>query len=246
MTVMPPASRMRRPQRAEAEAMDDPEAARPARKRAAARKPAAPRKRLAAKSKPAAPEPQPAVAQAAAPPRRRRRRAALVLALLVLATAAAAAAAFLWLAGDDAAPDVRAGRPVSVSADELASYAEETDTTVYWAGAIPSRELELTATKAGTYVRYLSSGYEVGDERRALTIATYPLPNAFATATARAGNAQMASARTPGGGLAVWSRARPTSVYVAFPEVGQLIEVYSPKSGEATDLARSGDITPVR
>lgn len=243
MTLVPPPPRMRRPRRAEAEPMDDPEAAPPARKRAATRKPATPRKRPTAKSKPA--KPQPPVAQAAPAPSRRRPRAALVLALLVLVAAAAAAAAFLWFAGDDAAPDVRAGVPVSVSADELASYAEETDATVYWAGAIPSRELELTATRAGTYVRYLSPGYEVGDERRLLTIATYPLQNAFATATARAGNAQMASAKTPGGGLAVWSRARPTSVYVAFPQVGQLIEVYSPKSGEATGLARSGDIVPV-
>jgi hypothetical protein len=197
-----------------------------------------------AKPRPARTEPPAAEAAAAAPPRRRR-RAAFAFTLLVLLAAAAAVAAFLWFAREEAAPEVRAGTPISLSAGELAAYAEETGTTVYWAGAVTSRELELTATSEGTYVRYLSPGYAVGDDRRALTIATYPLRNAFATATARAGNEQMTSAKTPGGGLAVWSRARPTSVYVAFPDVGQLIEVYSPQAGEAPELARSGRIVPV-
>jgi hypothetical protein len=55
----------------------------------------------------------------------------------------------------------------------------------------------------------------------------------------------MVSEKTERGGLAVWSRERPTSVYVAFPDVRQLIEIYSPDADEARRLARSGRIAPV-
>ena len=69
----------------------------------------------------------------------------------------------------------------------------------------------------------------VGDSARAITIATYPLRNAYATAVSRSKSAQMTSKReAAGGGLVVWSRTRPTSVYLAFPGVPQLVEVYAP------------------
>jgi hypothetical protein len=109
-----------------------------------------------------------------------------------------------------------------------------------------SRTLELTTANAGTFVRYLPLGAPVGDSRRAITVATYPLRNAYATATGRAKGTQMTSRETPGGGLAVWSRTLPTSVYLAFPGVPHLVEVYAPAADDARSLALSGRIRPVR
>jgi hypothetical protein len=196
-------------------------------KRAAAPKARAPRKRPAAVV-----EPPPAPA-----PKRRSLRLLVAAAILVVA-AALVAAALLLLRGDDASPpDVRAGVPVVVSAAELAAHSERAGTPVYWAGPTDGRRLELTTTSTGTFVRYLPPGVAAGDEDRA---------HAFATASGRARNAQFESARTPRGGLAVWSRNRPTSVYLAFPGVRQLIEIYSPDAAEARRLARSGRIVAVR
>ena len=219
--------------------MDDSSAAKkPVRKRAATPKARAPRKR------PAAVVEAPLVVEAA--PKRRWRRPLVAAATLVVA-AGIAAGALLVLRGQDAHPPaVRTGVPVLVSADELAAYADATDAPIYWAGAIEGRRLELTTTSAGTFVRYLPPDIAAGDDDRALTIATYPLANAFATATARARNPQFTSEETQRGGLVVWNRERPTSIYLAFPDVRQLVEIYSPDAGEARRLARSGEIVAAR
>jgi hypothetical protein len=226
---------------AEAGRMDDSGGAKkPARQRAATSKSRAPRKRPAA----AVVVEPPVVAEAA--PTRRSRRLLAAASVLVLAAGAAAGTLLVLRGSDTRPPDVRAGVPVLVSAGELAAHADAGGVPVYWAGALDGRRLELTTTSAGTFVRYLPSGVAAGDDDRALTIATYPLATAFATATARARSAQMASERTQSGGLAVWNRGRPTSVYLAFRGVRQLIEIYSPDAGEARRIARSGEIVPVR
>jgi hypothetical protein len=219
--------------------MDEPGAAKkPTRKRAAAPTARAPRKRPVAKVE------EPVVVEA--PPKRRSRWLLVATAALVVAAGAAAAALLLLRDDDTHPPAVRAGVPVLVSADELAAYADATGAPIYWAGGIEDRGLELTTTSAGTFVRYLRPGIAAGSDDRALTIATYPLANAFATATARSRGPQMSSERTPRGGLAVWSRERPTSVYLAFPDVRQLIEIYSPDAAEARRLAGSELIVAVR
>jgi hypothetical protein len=225
---------------AEADAVDDSSGVKkPARKRSASPKPRAPRKRSAPVAEP------PVVVEPA--PRRRSRRLLVAAAVTLVAAAAATAGALVVLRDDDTrAPDVRAGAPVVVSAAELAAHADATDVPVYWAGAIDGRSLELTTTNSGTFVRYLLTGSAAGDDDRALTIATYPLATAFATATARARTAGFDSEETRRGGLAVWNRERPTSVYLAFPDVRQLIEIYSPDAAEARRLARSGRVVAVR
>ena len=109
-----------------------------------------------------------------------------------------------------------------------------------------ARKLELTSTSAGTFVRYLPLSASIGDSSRAITVGTYPMRNAYATAAGRAKSTQMTSRETTGGGLAVWSKTRPTSVYLAFPGVPHLIEVYAPDADTARTLALSGRIHPVR
>jgi hypothetical protein len=220
--------------------------AKPAAKPVAPRKPAAPRKRA----------PKPAVATVTPPPAepasspadrgRRRRRLAFASAGLVVVVAGSFAAGLVFLRGDGGSGGNQAGVRAAISAEELASFASSHDGPVYWAGPILARKLELTATRAGTFVRYLPLSAAVGDAARTTTVATYPLRNAYATAVARAKNAQMTSRATAAGGVVVWNLTSPTSVYLAFPGVPQLVEVYSPDAETARALALSGRVRPVR
>ena len=49
-----------------------------------------------------------------------------------------------------------------------------------------ARKLELTSTSAGTFVRYLPLSASIGGSARAVTVGTYPMRNAYATALGRA------------------------------------------------------------
>jgi hypothetical protein len=204
-----------------------------------AAKPAAPRKR--APVKPPVPADLDAPVEAAVRPRRRRRNAVLWSSLIILA-AGSTAAGFLVLRGGDQS---EAGAPAAVSTAALTSFASSHDGPVYWVGPMADRKLELTSTTAGTFVRYLPLGAAIGDKARSITVGTYPMRNAYATAVGRAKTTQMTSRETAGGGLAVWSKALPTSVYLAFPGVPHLVEVYSPTADQARTLALSGRIRPV-
>ena len=166
----------------------------------------------------------------------------LAFAGLVALVAASAGAAFLLLRGDDS-PQI--GAPAVVSAETLKSFASSHDGPVYWIGPIAARKLELTSTADGTFVRYLPLSASIGDSTRAITVGTYPMRHAYATAVGRAKTTQMTSRETVGGGLAVWSKTRPTSVYLAFPGVPHLVEVYAPDAEQARTLALSGRIRPV-
>lgn len=202
-------------------------------------KPAAPRKRAPAKRAPADPV---APLEASVRPRVARGRRRLAAAGLVALVVASAGAAFALTRGDDSS---QAGAAAAVSADALTSFASSHDGPVYWLGPMAARKLELTSNSAGTFVRYLPLNASIGNSARAVTVATYPMRNAYATAAGRAKAAQMTSRKAAGGGLAVWSTARPTSVYLAFPGVPHLVEVYSPDAGQARTLALSGRIRPV-
>jgi hypothetical protein len=208
----------------------------------AAAKPAAPRRRAPAKPAVAAdstPVPEPTAAGG------RGRKLLFLTSCALGLVAASVAAAFLLLRGDGS-PEPGAAAPAAVSTAALTAFASSHDGPVYWAGPIASRTLELTSTNAGTFVRYLPLSASVGGSARSITIGTYPLRNAYATAVGRAKSPQMTSRETAGGGLAVWSTTLPTSVYLAFPGVPHLVEVYAPDAAKARSLALSGRIRPVR
>ena len=173
------------------------------------------------------------------------RRLALVSMILVVLVAASGVAAFLLLDPFDRA-GAAAASPAAMSTEKLASFASSHDGPVYWAGPLASRKLEVTTTSVGTFVRYLPLSAPVGDSARAITVGTYPLRNAYATAVSRAKIPAMTSRETSGGGLVVWSQKLPTSVYLAFPGVPHLVEVYAPNADDARTLALSGRIRPVR
>lgn len=248
---------MRSQAAAEAVGVDTPE--RPAKPAAARTRPArkAPAKAAAPRKRAAAPKPEreaeaaPGAVQEPAPepveaprPSRRRRRLLLRLLVPVVVAASAAAAVYVFVLRDDPAQELHAGVPAIVSAEALESFAGSGDAAVYWAGPDAARRLELTVTDAGAFVRYLPAGTRAGDTGRALTIGTYPLQDAYATAQSRATSDQMTARQVPGGGVAVWSRVQPSSVYLAYPGVPHLIEIYAPQAAEARELALSGRVRP--
>ena len=169
------------------------------------------------------------------------------------ALVAIALAAFFvgWLVmnrGGDEVTATPGGGASAASESELRSFAESSSHPVYWAGAKDGQTYELTRTNDGrVYVRYLPEGTEVGDPGSGfLTVGTYPRAGAFAELK-RAANAKGAVSLELGdGGLAVYNEAKPTSVYLGFPDARYQVEVYHPSANEARRLALSGQVVPVK
>ena len=161
-----------------------------------AAKPTTPRKR--APAKPPAPTDAVAPSEASAKPRGRRRGALLWSALIISAAGSTAAGFSSCVATARARPEPRPR--LRGDADVVR---RPHDGPVYWLGPMAARKLELTSTSAGTFVRYLPLSASIGDSSRAITVGTYPMLNAYATAAGRAKSTQMTSRETTGGGLAV-------------------------------------------
>jgi len=134
-----------------------------------------------------------------------------------------------------------------VSAAELRDFAGSNGRTVYWAGDLPGRRLELSEANRNVWVRYLTGDAVVGDGRPAFTtIGTYPFNSSLREVRRRSKAKGMDSRPAPDGGLATWSIKRPNSVYLAFPDSNVLIEVYDPDAERARQFAISGDVGPIR
>jgi len=168
--------------------------------------------------------------------------AAIAVALVV------AFAAWLILRdSDDKSSQPEAPASAAASLAQLRTLPDETGHDIYWAGPRNGYTYELTRTTDGNvYIRYLPPGVAVGDVQPAyLTIGTYPRPkalNGLRRLARRSGNATFPVA---GGGLGVYSRSRPNSVYVAYPGGAVQVEVYDPSAEQARKLAREGRVRPV-
>jgi hypothetical protein len=176
------------------------------------------------------------------------------LRLIVLAALVAAVALVVWLLalrGDDGGPGVDAAEgalgPVAMSVDELADFAAAQPHAIYWAGERPDVSYEVTRTEEGSvFVRYLDSEAEVGDERADfLTVATYPVDDAYDLVVAASEEQGAITAETPDGMLAVTNETALTSVYLADEASEIQIEIYDPSPGSALRIATSGDVEPV-
>jgi hypothetical protein len=229
---------MRSAAAAEADPMEKATPRPAATKRAAKAATAKPASRKRAAPAPPAPPAEPAPA----PRSRSSLRDAAAALLVLLAVTLAASAAVLLRDDEERTPSSSAA---AVTAGELAARAGEVGVPIYWAGTLPGRSLELTTSATGAFVRYLPAGVTVGGEDRTLTIATYSMQDAYATAVRRAKGAGMTSRRPGNGGLAVWSTSQPTSVYVAWPGVPSLVEVYAPRAADARATALGGRVRPV-
>jgi hypothetical protein len=132
--------------------------------------------------------------------------------------------------------------PVAVSADGLATLAGAVEQPIYWAGPQQTELYELTRLQDGkVYVRYLPDGVDAGAKALLLTVATYPLANAYGT-TQRASRQAGATPVSAGAGAVAFQGKGSSSVYLAFQGVNAQIEVFSPTAGEAAQLVESGQI----
>jgi hypothetical protein len=159
--------------------------------------------------------------------------------IAVVAVAAIAVALLGWLIARGG------GTSSSATPATLVTFAKALKRPIYWAGPIPGDTYEFTETSTGNiFVRYLPKGVRVGDPRAAFrVIATYPYPGAVAGLAAVAGKT---GRRLPGGGLMVPSARYPKSVHMAYPGSAYEIEVFDPVPGQASAIALSGQVRPIR
>jgi hypothetical protein len=210
-----------------------------------------PRKKSAVQRKPPRPKPPAQPAEVVAPPppppvvaSRWTVGTALVVVLVALALVLGVFGVLRLLGGDDRLT-LEAGVPTEASVSDLRELASPAR-PVYWIGPPASGRLEATKTSSdAVYVRYLPEGVELGDRRpRYTTIATYSSANAYSELLGSQRSKGMKSERVPGGGLAVWRTSPGTSVYVAYPRVKYLVEVFDPSPVRARALAL-GSLQPV-
>lgn len=140
-----------------------------------------------------------------------------------------------------------ASQPRVVSSADLRSTAATLGHPLYWVGPRLGNRYELTKSAGGNvYVRYLPPNVRAGDRRADfLAVGTYPVRNPFAQTRAAGRRHGAVTLKLPGGGIAVYDRARPTSVYFAYPGSNVQVEVYSPRSQEARTLVLAGQVVPV-
>jgi len=181
-------------------------------------------------------------------PRRRQLRVGAVVAV------ALAVGFVLWLVLRDdgssspAAPTTTAASTTSVvpiAVKGLHSLAA-LGVPIYWAGEQSGVRYELTKTSDNrVLVRYLPAGEKIGTKTPYLTIGTYPMTNAFAV-TSKAAHAEGAVTVPVGhGGIAFYSRATPTSVYVAYPGYDYQVEVFDPSPTDARQIVSSGRLVAI-
>lgn len=130
----------------------------------------------------------------------------------------------------------------------LRAVADRLGYPLYWAGAQSGARYELTRVASGrTFVRYLTAGAKPGDPRPAfLAVGTYALDDAFAAIKEAGRRPGTITVKLAGGGMAVYDRGRPTSVYFAYPSSKVQVEVYDPSARQARSLVLSGRVVPIR
>ena len=169
--------------------------------------------------------------------------------------AVALLAAFLaWLlvrSGDDAQSPAQGATAVTtprlVSATRLLAVARTLDYPLYWASARAGMRYELTQAGNRTYIRYLPADVAAGDPRpHFLAIGTYSDPKAFAQTRTAGRRPGAVTISLPRGGIAVYSRKHPTSVYFSYPGSGVQVEVYAPSARTARRLVLTKRVAPIR
>jgi hypothetical protein len=117
---------------------------------------------------------------------------------------------------------------------------------IYWAGPKSGFTYELTQAADGRmYLRYLPAGTPAGSPKIFLTVATYPIADAFSVTKRVATQSGSVTVPVEGGGIAVYHSRLPTNVYVAFPGSGYQVEVFDPSPAQARALVTGGSISQV-
>jgi hypothetical protein len=148
---------------------------------------------------------------------------------------------------------VKAGRALPIAQGErlgltLSALKQKVATLsspVYWIGSQSGVTYEYTRNPNGNvYLRYLPKGVAVGASGTYPTIGTYPMAKAFATTKSAGG--QAGATRVPlAGAQAFYTKAKPTSVYVAFTGSNYQIEVFNPVAAQAVAAVKARLLKPV-
>ena len=157
----------------------------------------------------------------------------------------------VWLIVKDNREAGKLDRPSATSSaatlDTVRTLPGELGHDVYWAGPTSTSTYELTQIGPSMFIRYLPPGVDVGDPRPDfLTVGTYPVPSAYRSLTSQSRRRGWHLRRAANGGIAVWSDARPQSVYLAFPRSDLQIEIYDTSAPRARQLAITGTVRPIR
>jgi hypothetical protein len=151
----------------------------------------------------------------------------------------------IWLAvgGKDSSSTSPGANAVAITQSGLTNLAGALRQPIYWAGPMPNTTYELTRPGGGNILLgYLSP--EASDQPH-LTVATYPIANAYAVTQAAAKKAGTVKIDVGGGAVAFYNKAYPLSAFVSYPGSSFQIEVYDPKPGRARQLIASGKVKPV-
>ena len=117
---------------------------------------------------------------------------------------------------------------------------------VYWLGREKGATYELSRASSGRiYVRYLPRGTRVGARKPYLTVATYPVEDAFSVTLAASRTVGAVVIPLAGDGVAFYSKSRPANVYVAYRGVDYQIEVYDPSPSRVHELVAKRGVKPV-
>jgi hypothetical protein len=163
--------------------------------------------------------------------------------LVVAVAAAAGVGVWLVVRGNGSAPRARTSNTVDLSARNLQTLSRALGRAIYWAGPRQSVTYEFTVTAdQRTYVRYLPLGVAAGSAKTFLTVGTYPVADAFAVTSGAARRPGTVRVAVGGGGVAFYSRRRPTNIYLAFPGSDVQIEVYDPSADLARRLVTGGHV----
>jgi hypothetical protein len=130
-----------------------------------------------------------------------------------------------------------------LSGQSLHALSESIGRPIYWAGARNGVTYEFTETADHRiYVRYLPNGVEAGSPHPYLTVASYPVANAYQVTRAASRKAGAVKVEGPGGAVAFYTRSRPTNVYLAFPGSDVQVELYDPAGRALPNLVAAGKV----
>ncbi len=166
---------------------------------------------------------------------------------------AALVALVVWLlvrgggSGSSGEPSATPIAPVSATPAHIRDLSVEIGRPIYWLGPEEDKVYELQRTAQDRiYVRYLPPDVSVGTSSAGYRlVGTYPVQDAYDVLKSLAKTSGEASFKAPRGALAVYSKSRPTNIYLAYPGSDVQIEVYDPSSAQARSLVASGRVVPV-
>jgi hypothetical protein len=168
--------------------------------------------------------------------------------LVAVAAIVIGAIALLGGGSSDSPSGGSATQAVALSESKLLARASDLGQTAFWVGPRPgTQSYELSTTPEGrVYIRYLTDGAKAGDPRpNFLTVGTYPVAEAQ-LALRQAAKAAQGQTLSQHDGFEVLSSKKATNAYVVFDDQPEIqIEVFSPRPGEAADLAASGALKPL-